>query len=102
MVGSLWSYLHSRFAHFQFRVKYQPDKSTETFIATVISRDDGISTVRTGFGAPASNDAIICDAVNTLGRLNLDGGRGIKFTGPMSTSALSESDPLVLGRSDPG
>lgn len=56
----------------------------ETFIAAIVSMENGVTTVRTEFGAPASNDALVSDAVLTLSELHLDGGRGIKFTGPMS------------------
>lgn len=60
------------------------ENSPRTFIAEVVSREDKVTTVRTEFGLPASNDVIVADAVATISGLQLDGGRGIRFTGPMS------------------
>ena len=57
---------------------------SQTFNAEISSKEDGITTVRTEFGVPASNDVIVADAVATMSGLHLDGGRGIRFTGPMS------------------
>ena len=59
-------------------------KVSATFMATITATESGIPTVHTEFGAPASNDSIVREVGSALSALHLDGGRGIKFTGPMS------------------
>jgi len=54
------------------------------FTATITSETDGVTTVRTDFGEPATNAVIVTEAQSVLEGLHLDGGRGIKFTGPLS------------------
>lgn len=55
-----------------------------TIIATITATEGGISTVHTEFGTPASNDVLVGEVGDALSGLHLDGGRGVKFTGPMS------------------
>lgn len=54
------------------------------FEVEIASEQDGVVTVRTGFGAPASNSEIVPAAIAAVNDLNLAGGRGIRFNGPMS------------------
>ena len=44
-------------------------------------------TVQIGFGAPETNLAIVPEAISAIAALGLKGGRGIRFTGPVSIPA---------------
>ena len=56
----------------------------QAFTAAITSEVDGVTTVRTDFVAPATNAVIVSGALAVMAGLHLDGGHGIKFTGPMS------------------
>ena len=61
---------------------------------------DGVALVRISFGAPATNDRVVPDAVAAIGELGLSGGKGIKFTGPASlpvAMALSHAVAHLYG-----
>lgn len=48
---------------------------------------NGVSTIRVGFGEPATNDLIVRDAIQAIADLQLTGGKGIRFNGPISVPA---------------
>ena len=56
----------------------------EHFSAEVLSETEGVITVQIAFGSPAANTEIVPDALAALAALNLEGGRGIHFTGRAS------------------
>jgi len=58
-----------------------------SYLAEIDSVSDGVVTVRLAFGEPAQNDRIVRDAVAAIAALKLEGGRGIRFTGPCSVPA---------------
>src|ERR1035437_9046852 len=55
--------------------------------AEVVERSGGVVTVRLSFGEPAQNDRVVPDAIKALAELRLEGGKGVKLTGPCSVPA---------------
>lgn len=47
-------------------------------------RSDNLQLVTIGFGPPANNDAIVRDAIQAIEQLQLPGGEGVLFDGPVS------------------
>jgi len=58
-----------------------------SYKAEVAETNDGVVTVRLGFGEPAHNGRIVKDAVEAIAALKLGGGKGLKLTGPCSLPA---------------
>jgi CRISPR-associated protein Csx3 len=52
--------------------------------ADIVAESDGVVTLQIDFGEPASNDAIVPDALAAIAALHLPGGRGVKFDGKAS------------------
>jgi len=67
------------------------------FMAQIVDEADGIVTVQVGFGSPATNVEIVPEAVSALAALGLKGGRGIRFTGPVSIPAAMALAHAVEG-----
>jgi len=54
------------------------------FVQLAEPREDGLTLLKIGFGAPADNDKNVVDAIAAIGALQLPGGRGLLFDGPSS------------------
>ena len=55
--------------------------------AEVVEKSEGIVTIRLSFGDPAPNDRVVPDAIGAMAALKLEGGKGVKLTGPCSLPA---------------
>jgi CRISPR-associated protein Csx3 len=58
-----------------------------SYCAQIADRSEGTVTIRLSFGDPAQNDQIVKDAIVAFGELKLQGGKGIKLTGPCTLPA---------------
>jgi CRISPR-associated protein Csx3 len=58
-----------------------------SYFAEVVDRSDGVVTVRLSFGESAPNDQVVRDAVEAMKSLELEGGKGVKLSGPCSVPA---------------
>lgn len=55
-----------------------------TYTVIVSEQTDTVMTLKLGFGTPAQNDEIVCDAVAAVKALELSGGKVVKLNGPAS------------------
>jgi len=60
---------------------------SQYFDAQIVNESGGVVTVKVGFGLPETNQVIVPEAIAALAALNLKGGHGICFTGPVSIPA---------------
>jgi CRISPR-associated protein Csx3 len=58
-----------------------------SYCAEIVDKSEGVVTVRLCFGEPAGNDRIVRDVIEAIKALKLEGGEGIKLTGPCSVPA---------------